>query len=215
MLLTLQGAFLAGTETAIVTVHWTMSEVFRNPSIMKKAQAELDDVVGHNRLVQESDLPNLKYIQCIRKENYRLHPPAPLLIPHESIDSCTVFGYDIPAKTRLMVNVRAIGRDPKVWDNPLTFNPDRFMEGKYSKLETHGQDYQLLPFGSGRRSCPGMQMGNIIVPFVVANLLHAFDWSLPMDPKDLDMSEGTGLSAPRAVPLQAIAKPRLSPSLYG
>lgn len=194
-----------------------MSELFREPSIVKKALEELDAVVGRNRLVQESDLPHLNYIQCICKETFRLHPPVALLLPHESFQACKASGYDIPAKSRMLVNVYAIGRDPNTWDDPLKFLPERFMEGnKYSHIDSHGQDFELLPFGSGRRMCPGMHMGNLIVQLTVANVLHAFDWSLPdqMNPKDLDMSEIKGITIARALPLLAMAKPRLSPTLY-
>lgn len=213
----LQNAFIAATDTTILTTEWAISELFREPSIVKKALEELDAVVGCNRLVQESDLPHLKYIQCICKETFRLHPPVPLLLPHESIQACKASGYDIPAKSRMLVNLYAIGRDPNTWDDPLKFLPERFMEGnKYSHIDSHGQDFELLPFGSGRRMCPGMHMGNLIVQFTVANVLHAFDWSLPdqMNPKDLDMSEANGITVSKAVPLRAMAKPRLSPTLY-
>lgn len=212
-----QDAFIGATHTMTVTTGWTMSEIIRNPSVMEKACAELQTVVGDNRLVQESDLPQLKYLQCIIKESFRLHPTGPLLIPHESVEACKASGYDIPAKTRMMVNVYAIGREPSVWEDPLEFKPERFMEGEMKvKIDVHGQDFVLIPFGSGRRMCPAMPMANLVVQFVVASLLHTFQWSLPdgMEPKDLDMTEGMGLSLPRAVPLRAIATPRLSPSLY-
>lgn len=208
---------MAATDTTIVSIEWAMSEVLRNPcAVLKKAQTELDEVVGDHRWVQEADLPQLKYIQCICKETLRLHPAAPLLLPHESVDASRAFGYDIPAKCRLLVNAYAIGRDPKAWDDPLVFNPERFMGGDYSHIDSHGQDFQLLPFGSGRRICPGMNTANVILQFAVANLLHAFNWSLPgpMAPNNLDMSEGIGLTVPKRVPLCAVAKPRLSPTLY-
>ena len=213
----LQNAFVAATDTTIMSIEWAMSEILRNPRVvLRKAQAELDEVVGDHKLVQESDLPHLKYIQCICKETLRLHPAAPLLLPHESVDASRAFGYDIPAKCRLLVNAYAIGRDPKTWDDPLAFDPERFVQGRHSHIDSHGQDFELLPFGSGRRICPGMNTANVILQFAVANLLHAFEWSLPapMVPEDLDMSEGIGLTIPKRVPLCATAKPRLSPTLY-
>jgi cytochrome P450 len=212
-----QDAFIGGTHTMSVTTSWTMSEIFRNPSVMEKACAELQTVVGDNRLVQESDLPQLKYLQCIMKETFRLHPAGPLLLPHESVEPCKASGYDIPAKTRMMVNVYAIGRDPSVWEDPSEFKPERFEEGEIeSKIDVRGQDFVLIPFGSGRRMCPAVSMANLVVQFVVASLLHTFQWSLPdgMDPKDLDMTEGMGLTVTRAVPLRAIATLRLASSLY-
>jgi cytochrome P450 len=194
-----------------------MAEILANPNVMKAAQAELDEVIGRNRLVQESDIPKLKYIQAIVKESLRLHPPVPLLVPHQSIDTCKVSGYDIPAGTMLFVNVWAIGRDATIWEEPLRFNPNRFVEGGTSAdVGMLGQNFQFLPFGAGRRACPGMAMGSLMVQSSIANLLHAFDWSLPfdMEPHDLDMSEGVGFTCPRAVPLHALAKRRLPTELY-
>jgi flavonoid 3',5'-hydroxylase len=124
---------------------------------MKHAQEELDTVVGTNRLVSESDLQHLPYLQAILKETFRIHPPAPLMLPHRSIQPCKVEGYNLPTNTRLMVNLWAMGRDPNIWEKPLEFDPDRFMQ--HPKIDVHGHDFELLPFGSGRGACPGRPLG--------------------------------------------------------
>ena len=215
-----QDAFSAGTDTTTSTSEWAMAEVLRNPTLLKNARLDLDNVVGLNRLVrlvQESDIPQLKYIQAIVKETFRLHPTVPLLAPHESINATKAFGYDIPAKTRLFMNVWAIGRDPTVWEKPLEFVPERFLAGAaHEATDFQGQHFELIPFGAGRRQCPGIAFGSIVVHLMVANLLHAFDWSFPdgMTPDQLDMSEGLGLTPPLVNSLIAVAKPRLASHLY-
>nr|AHI15949.1 flavonoid 3',5'-hydroxylase [Pohlia nutans] len=205
-------AFAAGMETTVLATEWTMAEVLRSPQIQAQAQAELDDVVGHSRPVQESDLPNLKYIRAIVKESFRLHPIIPLLIPHHSSHACSACGYHIPAHTNLLVNVWAIGRDPSVFTNPLEFQPERFLpEGPHAGTEwTKGFD--LLIFGFGRRACMGMSLGALLVETSVASLLHSFSWSPP--PDGIDMTEGSGLSVRKAVPLTAIATARLPTPVY-
>ncbi|KAG0591031.1 hypothetical protein KC19_1G143900 [Ceratodon purpureus] len=207
----------AGTDTTMVTSEWAMAEVLRCPSVMKEARAELDRVVGLNRTVQESDIPDLKYIQAIVKETMRLHSIVPLLAPHQSIDATKAFGFDIPAKTRLFVNWWGIGRDPQVWENPLEFVPERFLDGApHAKTEFHGQHFEFIPFGSGRRKCVGISFAALAVHIQVANFLHAFEWSLPtgLSPQMLDMAEGTGMAMQMQNPLVAIAKPRLPPHVY-
>ncbi|KAG0565964.1 hypothetical protein M758_7G026300 [Ceratodon purpureus] len=207
-------AFSASVDTILISSEWTLSEVLRKPDVLAKAQEELDNVVGQDRRVLESDIPKLVYIQAIVKEALRLHPPAPVLAPHQSIDACKAFGYDIPAEARVFVNVWAIARDPSLWPNPLEFNPGRFMPGGINAgIDMKGQHFQLLPFGAGRRMCPGKGLGLLIMHYCVASLLHAVLWTdVTNDP---EMAEGpAGLSVPRAVPLQVIAKPRLAFDFY-
>jgi cytochrome P450 len=189
-----------------------MAALLLQPNIMKHAQKELDNLVGTNRLVEESDLQDLPYIQAILKETFRLHPPAPFLVPHHSIEACQVEGYIIPANTRVIVNVWAIGRDPNTWENPLKFDPDRFM--KHPEIDVQGQDFSLLPFGSGRRGCPGRSFGMLVVQIMLARLLQSFDWSLPNNQHDLDMSERFGLDLKKAEALCAMAHPRLPSHFY-
>jgi cytochrome P450 len=203
---------LGGIGTIVGTLEWAMAELLLQPNIMKHAQKELDNLVGTNRLVEESDLHDLPYIQAILKETFRLHPPAPFLAPHHSIEACQVQGYTIPANTRVIVNVWAIGRDPNSWENPLKFDPDRFM--KHPEIDVQGQDFSLLPFGSGRRGCPGRSLGMLVVQIMLAKLLQSFDWSLPNNQHHLDMSERFGLDLKKAEALCAMAHPRLPSHFY-
>ncbi|KAH9306142.1 hypothetical protein KI387_010546 [Taxus chinensis] len=147
--------FIAGIDTTAASVEWTMSLLVRNPQIAKKLQEEIESVVGKHRLVTESDLGRMEYLQCVVKESLRLYPPAPLMTPHESTEVCEVAGFILPQKTRVLVNVWAIGRDPDVWEKPSTFKPERFM-GK--DIDIKGRDFNILPFGAGRRGCPGAVM---------------------------------------------------------
>eukprot|EP01018_Ginkgo_biloba_P040222 Gb_16073 [translate_table: standard] len=198
---------VAGTDTSSNVLEWAMSEVLKNPSLTKKLQEELERVVGHDRKLEECDLPRLQYLEAVVKETMRLHPPVPLLLPHESSESCTVSGYELPRKTRVLINAWAIARDPKLWDDAEIFKPDRFVG---SSIDVRGQDLELIPFGSGRRGCPGMQLGITVVQLALAQLLHCFDWKLPdgMDGQDLDMTEEFGLTTPRASDLIAVPTPR-------
>lgn len=180
---------------------------------MEKARAEIDIVVGRNRIVEESDTTNLPYLQAIVKETLRLHPTGPMIV-RESSEHCTVGGYDIPAKTRLFVNVWAIGRDPYHWENPLEFRPERFVsieESGKSQLDVRGQHFHLLPFGSGRRSCPGTSLALQVVQTSLAAMIQCFDWKVNGADGTVDMKEGPGLTLPRAHPLICIPVPRLNP----
>ncbi|MCD7464692.1 hypothetical protein HAX54_053239 [Datura stramonium] len=202
---------IGSMDTSATTIDWILSELLRQPTILKKLQKELEEKIGMRRMVEESsDLDNLEYLDMVIKESLRLHPVAPLLIPHQSIEDCTIDGYFIPKNSRIMVNTYAIGRDPKVWPN----NSDEFVPKRFvgSSTDLRGRDFELLPFGSGRRSCPGLQLGLPVVRLVVAQLVHCFDWKLPngMSPKDLDMGEEFGLVTTRAKHLMAIPTYRLS-----
>ncbi|KAG6538395.1 trimethyltridecatetraene synthase-like [Zingiber officinale] len=202
-----------GTDTSAVTLEWAFSELLRRPEVFEKASEELDRVVGRGRWVEERDIPSLPYIQAIVKETMRLHPVAPLLIPRLSREQTTVDGYDIPAGTRVLVSVWAIGRDPTVWDHPEDFRPERF-EGR--TLDVKGHDYELLPFGAGRRMCPGYNLGLKVIQLSLANLLHGFRWNLPAGkkPEELSMEEIFGLSTPKKEPLLVVVEPKLPVHLY-
>ncbi|KAJ4831548.1 hypothetical protein Tsubulata_017972 [Turnera subulata] len=198
-----------GTETVASAIEWAITELMKSPEDLKKVQQELADVVGLNRRVQESDLENLRYLKCALKETLRLHPPIPLLL-HETAEDSVVAGYRIPARSRVMINAWAIGRDPNAWEDPEQFKPSRFLnEGA---PEFKGFDFEFIPFGSGRRSCPGMQLGLYALDLSVAHLLHCFNWELPdgMKPSELDMDDVFGLTAPRAVRLVAVPTYRLN-----
>ncbi|KAL8475026.1 hypothetical protein ACS0TY_031448 [Phlomoides rotata] len=198
----------ASMDTAASTVEWVLSELLKNPKIMNKLQKELDELVGLDRRVEESDLDRLEYLDMVIKESFRLHPVAPLLLPHYAMDDCTVAGYHIAKESRIIVNTYAIGRDPNVWPDPEKFDPERFVG---SEIDVRGQHFQLLPFGSGRRGCPGIQLGLVQVRLIVAQLVHCFEWKLPdnMTPEKLDMSEEFGLVVARANHLVATPTLRL------
>ncbi|CAL4922773.1 unnamed protein product [Urochloa decumbens] len=204
----------AGTDTSAVSVEWALSELLRNPEAMAKATEELDRVVGRDRFVVEADIPNLPFLEAIVKETMRLHPVAPLLAPRVSREDTSVDGHDIPAGTRVLVNVWAIGRDPALWgDDAEEFRPERLVG---SGVDVKGHDMELLPFGAGRRMCPGYALGLKMVQLTLTNLLHAFAWRLPdgVAAEELSMEEKFGLSMPRAVPLVAVIEPKLPAHLY-
>lgn len=203
-----QDLLIAGMDTSATAIEWALSELIRHPQAMKKLQKELETVVGMDHMVDESHLDRLEYLDFVVKETLRLHPVAPLLIPHESMEDCVIDGFHIPKGSRTMVNVWAIGRDPDAWPNPDTFKPERFIG---SNIELRGGHFQLIPFGSGRRGCPGLQLGLTVVRLVISQLVHCFDWELPdgMLPSDLDMSEHFGLVTARAKHLMAIPRYRL------
>ncbi|KAI9088109.1 hypothetical protein K1719_030086 [Acacia pycnantha] len=191
-------------DTSVTVTLWVFSELLKNPRVMKKLQHELENIVGKTRLVDEVDLPRLTYLDMVIKETLRLHPAAPFLLPRVSTEDITVNGYHIRNKSRVIVNVWAIGRDPKIWsDNVEAFYPERFVN---SNVDLRGKDFQLIPFGSGRRGCPGMQLGLIAVKLVTAQLMHCFNWELPhgISPDELDMAENYGLLMARANHLLAL-----------
>ena len=208
-----QDLIAGGTESSAVTVEWAISELLKKPEVIAKATEELDRVIGPGRWVTEKDIPQLPYVDAIVKETMRLHPVAPLLVPRLAREDATVDGYDIPAGTRVLVSVWSIGRDPALWDAPEEFMPERFLG---SKLDVKGQDYELLPFGSVRRMCPGYSLGLKVIQVSLANLLHGFTWSLPngMTKEELSMEEIFGLSTPRKFPLQVVVEPKLPDHLY-
>ncbi|KAL5706571.1 hypothetical protein ACHQM5_024721 [Ranunculus cassubicifolius] len=198
-----------GTETVASAIEWAMAELMKSPEDLWKVQEELRDVVGLDRKVHESDLEKLTYFKCVIKETLRLHPPIPLLL-HETSEDTAVAGYYVPAKTRVVINVWAIGRDETAWVDADTFKPARFLNKGAADFK--GNNFEFLPFGSGRRSCPGMQLGLYALEMAVVHLLHCFSWELPdgMKPSELDMSDVFGLTAPRAVRLVSVPSRRLS-----
>ncbi|PKU68301.1 flavonoid 3'-monooxygenase CYP75B3-like [Dendrobium catenatum] len=210
--------FVAGTDTTSSTVEWALAELIRHPNLLKQAQIELDSVVGSDRLVSESDLPNLPFLQAIVKETFRLHPSTPLSIPRIASKDCEIDGYLIPEGSTLLVNVWSIARDPFMWpDEPLAFRPERFLVGGlHEGVDLKGNDFELIPFGAGRRICVGLSLGLRMVQFLTATLIHAFDWGLVQGQmvENLDMEEAYGLGLRRAVPLVSKPTARLSPMAY-
>ena len=185
--------FVAGTDTSSATLEWIMTELARHPRVMKTAQDEVRKIAASNGEVEETHLQHLHYLISVIKETMRLHPPVPLLVPRESMEKCTINGYEIPKKTRVLINTYAIGRDPQSWENPLEYKPERFEE---QDIDFRGQDFRFLPFGGGRRGCPGFAFGLATVELALARLLYHFDWELPpgLGPNDVDLTETFGLA---------------------
>ncbi|KAI3411337.1 uncharacterized protein J3R85_018125 [Psidium guajava] len=177
-----------------------MSELLNNPHALKKATAELDNVIGEQQLMDEVDTSKLPYLQNIISETLRLHPAAPLLLPHMSSEDCSIGGYNVPRDTIVLVNAWAIHRDPKLWHNPRSFRPERFENGEIGP-------YKLLPFGVGRRACPGAGLAHRVVSLTLGSLVQCFEWKRVSE-ELVDMTEGRGVTTPKVVPLEALCKPR-------
>ncbi|MCO5598327.1 hypothetical protein L7F22_052420 [Adiantum nelumboides] len=210
---TLFDIFGGGTDTSSIVLEWAMAELLASPSKLKAAEEEVLFMISSkrdkNETIEEDDIQRMPYLRAVVKETMRLHPVLPLLLPRESRQACNILEYEIPAKTQAFVNIWAIGRDPKVWDSPKDFLPERFLD---NNIDVRGRHFELLPFGSGRRVCPGQSLGLLSIHIILARLLHAFSWS----PHDLqhDMSEKFGLLITKATPLVAYATPRLPSEFY-
>ncbi|XP_059287966.1 cytochrome P450 71AU50-like [Lycium ferocissimum] len=199
---------VAAVDTSATSIDWILTELLRHPDAMKKLQKELEEVVGLERMVKESHLEKLKYLDMVVKEGMRLHSVVPVT-QREAMEECVVDGFHIRKGSRIMINHYAVQRDPNVWPEPEMFLPERFVG---SNIDIRGRDFQLLPFSSGRRSCPAMQLGIITVRLVVAQIVHCFDWELPNDmkPCDLDLDEHFGIVTCRENHLMAIPTYRLN-----
>ncbi|KAK4491426.1 hypothetical protein RD792_002174 [Penstemon davidsonii] len=202
-----------GTETVASAIEWAMAELMKSREDLIRVQEELANVVGLDRQVNEFDLEKLTYLKCVIKETLRLHPPIPLLL-HETATDVVVDGYKVPAKARVMINAWAIGRDESAWTEPHKFKPSRFLETNAPDFK--GSNFEYIPFGSGRRSCPGMQLGLYALELTVAHLCHCFNWELPdgMKSDELNMNDVFGLTAPRAVQLVVIPSVRLNCPMF-
>ena len=209
----LQALILAGTDTTTVTMTWALALLLNNRDALTKAQTELDQHVGSQRQVTEPDLTNLVYLQAILKETMRLYPAASLGVPHEAMEDCTIRGYHIPVGTRLLVNLSKLHRDPNVWAEPNEFRPERFLTGDHKNVDVRGQNFELIPFGSGRRMCPGVSFALKIMQLTLATLLHGFQIVTPLD-EPVDMRESVGLTNLKATPLNVLLTPRLPAEAY-
>ncbi|XP_074567224.1 alpha-humulene 10-hydroxylase-like [Curcuma longa] len=199
--------FLAGTESSSTVIEWAMSELIKSPKAMEKVQKEIREAMQGKTKVEESDIPKFSYLNLVIKETLRLHPPAPLLVPRVCTETCEVIGYRVPAGARVLINAFALGRDEQYWGSDAeSFKPERF-EG--SPVDFKGFNFEFIPFGTGRRICPGITFGLASVELGLAHLLFHFDWKLPQGMKieDLDMMEITGMAAPRRSPLLVLPKP--------
>ncbi|KAM4083175.1 hypothetical protein ACB094_08G036600 [Castanea mollissima] len=207
--------FTAATDTSAIAIEWSLAELINHPMVLEKARKEIDKVVGNNRLIEESDCPNLPYIQAIIKETLRLHPPIPM-VSRKSIKECNINGYLIPKDTLLFVNIWSIGREPKYWENPMDFMPERFLQSNEGDelIDIKGQDFQLLPFGTGRRGCPGISLAMQELPTILAAMIQCFNWRVVnpsgVEMNVVDMDERPGLTAPRATDLVCVPMARLN-----
>ncbi|XP_024970983.1 probable (S)-N-methylcoclaurine 3'-hydroxylase isozyme 2 [Cynara cardunculus var. scolymus] len=197
--------FIGGTDTTTSTIEWAMAELLKNKEAMSRVQEELKYSCNDSKIISESQLSKLSYLNACIKETLRLHPPVPFLIPRCAFETCEVMNYTIPQDTQIFINVWAIGRDPKVWEAPLSFKPERFLG---LNLDFKGQDFEFIPFGAGRRMCPGLPSGIKSVQSILASLIHQFEWVLPddEDPAKLDMKEKFGVTLQKEKALQLIFK---------
>ncbi|KAK4732887.1 hypothetical protein R3W88_025875 [Solanum pinnatisectum] len=191
---------VGGTDTSATTVVWAMTALIAKPITMKKVQAEIRESVEKKSIVNEDDIQDLPFFKAVIKETFRLYPPAPLLVPRETMQNSILEGYEIQPKTIVHVNFWAITRDPEIWENPEEFIPKRFLN---SNIDFKGQNFELIPFGAGRRGCPAMALGVTTVELVLSNLRYAFDWELPrgMNIQDIDTDVLLGLAMHKNKPL--------------
>lgn len=203
---------VAGGDTPSVILTWALSLLMNNRHMLKKAQEELELHVGKERQVEVSDINKLFYLQAIIKETLRLYPGSQLSGPRDLTEDCTIDGYYIPKGTRLIQNLWKIQRDPKIWADPLEFRPERFLM-THKHVDVNGLHFDLIPFGAGRRACPGIEYSIQMLNFVLATLLHGFEISTP-DNVLVDMTESAGLINKKATPLEVLVAPRLAPPLY-
>ncbi|KAI3703421.1 hypothetical protein L1987_73479 [Smallanthus sonchifolius] len=204
---------VAAKDTTSTMVEWVMAEILHNPDVMRKVEDELTEVIGMKNIVEEYHLPKLTYLDAVIKETFRLHPPLPLplLVQRCPDKSCMVDGYNIPKGCIVYMNIWAIHRDPKNWTNPLEFKPERFLSDNW---DYNGNNLKFLPFGAGRRICPGIPLGEKMLAYILASLFHSFEWRLPKD-EELEVSDEFGFVTKKKIPLIAIPSQRLSDaSLY-
>jgi cytochrome P450 len=209
-----QDLFAAGSDTSASVLNWIMTELVRHPAVMSKAQAEVREAFKGKSRIIEDDIAqaDLKYVKLVVKESLRLHAHLPLLLPRRCRETCQVMGYDIPKGTTVFVNVWAIGRDPNYWGDGEVFRPERFEE---HDVDLKGTNYEFLPFGSGRRMCPGVNLGLANMNLVLVSLLYHFDWKLPdgiVEPKDIDIQEAVGLIAHKKTNLVLHPVTRIAPA---
>ncbi|KAK9177473.1 hypothetical protein WN944_029495 [Citrus x changshan-huyou] len=191
--------FIAGNDTTSITMEWAMTELLHNPGALSKAKLELEQTVGKGNPIEESDIIRLPYLQAVVKETFRLHPPAPLLIPRKALEDVEIAGFTVPKGAQVFVNVWAIGRDESTWDNPHTFIPERFLR---SNVDFKGQNFELIPFGAGRRICPGLPLAIRMLYLMLGSLINSFDWKL--EDENMDMEEKFGITIMKAQPLRAV-----------
>ena len=210
---TLQNIVAGANDTSTVTLTWAISLLLNNRQVLKKAQEELDVHVGKERALNESDISRLVYLQAIVKETLRLYPPVPLSGLREFSEDCIIGGYNVPKGTRLITNICKIHLDPRIWSDPLAFEPERFLT-THKDVDLRGKSFELIPFGSGRRVCPGISFGLQVVNLALASFLHMYDISTPSN-APVDMTESPSPTNLKATPLEVFITPRLPSKFYG
>ncbi|XP_016186154.1 cytochrome P450 76C2-like [Arachis ipaensis] len=195
--------FIAGIDTTSSTLEWAMAELLHNPEKMFKVKEELHQALGKNGKIEESNISKLPYLNAIVKETLRLHPPAPFLVPHKAIDYVELGGFTVPKHAQILVNVWSMGRDSSIWANPNLFEPERFLD---SDIDFKGKSFEYIPFGAGRRICPGLPFASRSIHFILASLLYHFHWKLAdeMKPQDMDMNYTFGFTLHKTQPLQVL-----------
>ncbi|KAB1217135.1 Geraniol 8-hydroxylase [Morella rubra] len=198
--------FVAGTDTTSATLEWAMAELLHNPNALSKAKEELEREIGKGNAVEESDIARLPYLQAIVKETFRLHPAVPFLLPRKAETDVEINGYVIPKGAQVLVNAWAIGRDTNLWDNANFFLPERFLD---SEIDVKGRNFELIPFGGGRRICPGLPLAIRMLHLMLGSLIHNFDWKLEdgVKSEELNMEDKFALTLQMAYPLRAIPIP--------
>lgn len=210
---TVLALIVGATDTNSTALTWAICLILRNPLILEKAKAELDIQVGKEKCVCESDINKLTYLQAIVKETLRLYTPNPLSVPREFTEDCIISGYNVKKGTRLIPNLWKIHTDGNVWSDPFEFKPERFLT-THKDIDIWGHHFELLPFGSGRRICPGISFGLQVVHLTLASILHSFEILNPSN-EPIDMTENFGLTNNKATPLEVLIKPRLPSHCYG
>ncbi|KAJ0598314.1 putative geraniol 8-hydroxylase [Helianthus annuus] len=196
--------FIGGTDTTSTTLEWAMAELIHNQDKLATARLEIIKLMENKeKIIQESDIPQLPYLQAVIKETLRLHPPVPFLIPRQALHNIEIQGFMVPKNAQILCNLWAMGRDPKVWSHPDTFMPERFLQ---ANVDYRGQDFELIPFGAGRRICPGLNMAHRMLHIMLGSLIQKFDWKLEGNKRaqDMDMGEKFGITLQRSAPLKAI-----------
>ncbi|CAI8592046.1 unnamed protein product [Vicia faba] len=195
--------FVAGTDTSTYTLEWAMAELMHNPEIMSKVQNELEQVVGKGIPVEETDIAKLPYMQAVIKETFRVHPPVPLLLPRKAETDVEIGDYIIPKDAQVLVNAWVIGRDPSKWENPNAFVPERFFN---SEIDFKGHHFELIPFGSGRRICPGLPLAIRMLPLMLGSLVNCFDWRLEdgLNVDDLNKEDEYGITLEKSQPVRIV-----------
>ncbi|KAG5152917.1 hypothetical protein JHK84_029389 [Glycine max] len=195
--------FVAGTDTTASTLEWAMTELVRHPHVMSKAKQELEQITSKGNPIEEGDIGKLPYLQAIVKETLRLYPPVPFLLPRKADRDVDIGGYTIPKDAKVLVNMWTICRDPTLWDNPTMFSPDRFLG---SDIDVKGRNFELAPYGAGRRICPGLSLANRMLLLMLGSLINSFDWKLGHDieTQDMDMDDKFGITLQKAQPLRIV-----------